>query len=216
MNYVKRAGLFRAGRALMLATALAGLSGCAAVSALSSASQPLAAYTLSPVGFTAAGAGSRHVVVETPSASGAIATDRILVKPSPLQAAYLPGARWIDAAPVMIQTLMVQSLQSSGAFRLVNRGAGGLLPDYTVLTEIRAFQAEPGPVGGPAYTVRVALTLTLVREIDGRAVASRNVEGRAGAASDTPLVIAEAFDAATTAALRDAVGWIAGSLGAGA
>ena len=190
MNHVKRAG-----SALMLAAALAGLSGCAAVSALSSASQPLAAYTLSPVSFTAAGRGSRHVVVETPSASGAIATDRILVKPSPLQAAYLPGARWIDAAPVMIQTLMVQSLQSSGAFRLVNRGAGGLLPDYTV---------------------RVALTLTLVRELDGRAVASRNVEGRAGAASDTPLVIAGAFDAATTAALRDAVGWIAGSLGAGA
>lgn len=207
--------LKRAGQALILTAALGGLPGCAAVSALSSASRPLAAYTLTPVGFTATQRGSRHVVVETPSASGAIATDRILVKPSALQAAYLPGARWIDAAPVMVQTLLVQSLQSSGAFRLVNRGAGGLLPDYTVLTEIRAFQAEPGPAGGPAYQVRVALTLTLVRELDGVAVASRNVEGRAGAASDAPLAIAGAFDVATGAALRDAVGWIAGSLGAG-
>lgn len=205
----------RAARALVLAAALGGLTACSAVSALSSASRPLDAYTLTPLALGSSGRGARHVVVELPTASGAIATDRILVAPTPLQAAYLPGARWVDGAPTMVQTLLVQSLQSSGAFRLVSRSPGGLYPDYTLLTEMRAFQAEPGPAGGPDYVVRVALTLTLVREADGVAVAARNVEAEAGAASAQPLVIAGAFDAAMGAALRDAVGWIAGTLGLG-
>ncbi|WP_290749261.1 ABC-type transport auxiliary lipoprotein family protein [Amaricoccus sp.] len=196
-----------------LVLALAATGGCAAVSALSSASQPLDAYALTPLaGASGAARGSRHIVVETPSASGAIATDRILVKPSPLQAAYLPGARWVDPVPVMVQTLLVQSLQASGAFRLVGRTPLGLFPDNTLLTEIRAFQAEPD---GEAYRVRVALTLTLIRDVDGTVLASRNVERAALSPTAQPLAIAAAFDAAMGAALREAVAWTAGG-GAGA
>lgn len=136
--------------------------------------------------------------------------------PTPLQAAYLPGARWVDGAPALVQTLLVQSLQSSGAFRLVSRAPGGLYPDYTLMTELRAFQAEPAPEGGEAYVVRIALTLTLVREADGVPMASRNVEARAGAGSDAPLVIAAAFDAAMGQVLRKSVGWISASIGGGA
>lgn len=203
----------RIARMAVLLLALAATGGCAAVSAISSASQPLDAYALTPLaGASGATRGSRHVVVEAPSASGAIATDRILVKPTPLQAAYLPGSRWVDPVPAMVQTLLVQSLQASGAFRLVSREPAGLFPDNTLLTEIRAFQAEPD---GDAYRVRVALTLTLVREADGVVVASRNVERTALSPTARPLAIAAAFDAATGAALREAVSWAA-SGGAGA
>lgn len=209
-------GVKRAARALALAVALGALGGCAAVSALSSASKALDAYTLTPISYAAQGRGARHLVVDAPTASGAIATDRILVTPTPLQAAYLPGARWVDGAPALVQTLLVQSLQSSGAFRLVSRAPGGLYPDYTLMTELRAFQAEPAPEGGAAYVVRIALTLTLVREADGVPVASRNVEARAGAGSDAPLVIAAAFDAAMGQVLRESVGWLSASIGGGA
>jgi cholesterol transport system auxiliary component len=201
-------------RAALLALALGALGGCGAVSALSGAAAPLDAYALTPLSGGAGGGGARHVVVETPAASGAIATDRILVTPTRLQAAYLPGARWIDPTPVMVQTLLVQSLQATGAFRLVSRTPLGLLPDTTVLTEIRAFQAEPGPPEGPAYLVRVALTLTLVREADGAILGARNVEASAAAGSATPLAVAAAFDAAMGRALREAVAFVAGGAGA--
>ena len=82
-------------RASALLGGARGPSGCAAVSSLSGASQPLDAYALTPLARPRWSRGSRHVVVETPSASGAIATDRILIKPDRLQAAYLPGARWV-------------------------------------------------------------------------------------------------------------------------
>ncbi len=196
-------------RAFALIAALA-LPGCAAVSSLSGAARPLDAYALTPLGGSGDARGSRHVVVEVPTTSGAIATNRILVKPNPLQAAYLPGAAWTDAAPEMIQTLLVQSMQASGAFRLVGRSSAGLFPDNTVLTEIRAFQAEPGPPEGPAYVVRIVLTMTMLREADGALVASRSFAASAGAPSAAPLALAAAFDAAMGTVLREAVPWIAG------
>ncbi len=196
-------------RAVALAALLGALAGCAALSSLSAASEPFDAFALTPLAGAGGAGGTRHVVVELPTTSGAIATDRILVKPNRLQAAYLPAARWVEPAPVLIQTLLVQSMQASGAFRLVGRTALGLYPDTTLVTEIRAFEAEPGPPGGPPYTVRVALTLALVRETDGAILATRNLEASAPAASVDPLVVAAAFDAATRSVLREAVAWAA-------
>jgi cholesterol transport system auxiliary component len=194
--------------------ALLALPGCAALSSLSGAATPLDAYALTPLPG-AGGGGVRHIVVEVPTASGAIATDRILVTPTRLQAAYLPGARWVEPAPVLVQTLLVQSLQASGAFRLVGRDTLGLFPDNTLLTELVAFQAEAGPPEGPLYVVRVAATLTVVREADATVIATRAFEARAGAASVDPLTIAAAFDAAAGQLLRAAVPWIAQATGAG-
>ncbi len=198
---------------LAMLAGLAMLSGCAAVTSLSGASVPLDAYALRPLAGPGSGGGTRHLVVEAPTASGAIATERILVQPSALQAAYLPGARWVDPAPALVQTLLVQSLQASGGFRLVGRTTSGLLPDQTLLTEITAFQAELGPEGGPTYVVRVALSLSLVRDADGRILGSRSFEGRAAAGSAEPLALAAAFDVAMGAVLRAAVPWVAGAGG---
>lgn len=84
-------------RLTLLLAALA-LSGCGAVSSLSRASEQLDTYTLSPLPGTGGG-GSRHIVVEAATAGGALATDRILIKPSRVQALYLPDARWSDPRP---------------------------------------------------------------------------------------------------------------------
>ena len=200
-------------RAFALAAALGLAPGCAAISSLSGAAAPLDAYALTPLAGPGDARGSRHVVVEVPTTSGAIATNRILVKPSRLQVAYLPGAAWTDAVPELVQTLLVQSMQASGAFRMVGRTSLGLFPDNTIVTEIRAFQAEPDPTGASAYLVRIALTMTVVRESDGALVATRSFEASAGAASAEPLTIAAAFDAAMGSVLREAVAWAAGAGG---
>ena len=103
--------------------ALALMAGCGAIS---KASAPLDAYTLSPLPVsTPARATSRHLVVELPTSSGALATDRILIKPNPLQAQYLPKGQWVEPAPMLLQNLLVASLQNSGAFRLVGRDGAG-------------------------------------------------------------------------------------------
>lgn len=206
-----RSSLIRAA-ALFILLAVPG--GCSSIASLSAASATLDAYALMPLGADAPVAGRGHLVVELPTASGAIVTDRILVKPTPLQAAFLPGARWVDPVPDLVQTLLVQSLQASGGFRLVGRQALGLLPDYTLLTEIRDFQAETLPPGGAAsHRIRVGLVLTLVRESDGTVIATRTVNAVATTGDAGTLTMVRAFDAAMSSVLTDAVAWIGGFAG---
>ncbi|MGP3696467.1 ABC-type transport auxiliary lipoprotein family protein [Rhodobacter sp. NSM] len=189
---------------LSLLAVVLTLSGCGAVTSLSRASEQLDTYTLSPLPG-AGGGGSGHIVVEAATAGGALATDRILIKPSRVQALYLPDARWSDPAPALMQTLLVGSLQNAGGFRLVAREAAGLVPDYTLMTELRDFQAEAPP--GAVPTVRVAMVLTLIRESDRSVASTRRVEAEAPAASDTTGDIVVAFETAVTQALGQAVGW---------
>ncbi|MGP3723558.1 ABC-type transport auxiliary lipoprotein family protein [Cereibacter sphaeroides] len=190
-------------RLTLLLAALA-LSGCGAVSSLSRASEQLDTYTLSPLPGTGGG-GSRHIVVEAATAGGALSTDRILIKPSRVQALYLPDARWSDPAPALVQTLLVGSLQNGGGFRLVAREAAGLVPDYTLMTELREFQAEVPP--GQAPIVRISMVLTLIRESDRSVASTRRIETQAPAASDSTGDVVVAFDTAVTQALGEAVGW---------
>lgn len=185
--------------------ALTLLAGCGA---LTKAAVPLDAYTLTPLAFDAADqSAGGHLVVELPTASGALASDRILVQPTRLQAEYLPKARWIDPAPVLVQNLLVASLQNTGAFGRVGRDGAGLTPDYVLLVELGALQAEVPPAGGSAVQVHVALTVTLVSEQDRRLIATRRFDQMATAAStDTPDLI-PAFDAAMRQVLTGAVDW---------
>ena len=189
----------------VLAAALA-LSGCGAALSLSRASESLDSYTLPPLPGTGTAGGSRHLMVEVATAGGAIATDRILIKPSPVQAQYLPDARWSDPAPVLVQSLLLGSLQDAGGFRLVTREAAGLVPDYSLMTDLRAFQAEVSP--GQAPTVRVDLALTLIRETDRAILSTRRIETRTAAASDKTGDLVAAFEVATTQALGQAVDWV--------
>lgn len=184
------------------------LSGCGALTAVSNASAALDTYTLSPLAASGSPAGgSRHLVVELPTSAGVLATDRILIKPMPLQAQYLPDGRWSDPAPTLVQTLLVASLQNVGGYRLVGRTGAGLMPDYTLMTELQDFQAEPAAADPKMLNVRVAVMMTLIRESDRRIIASRPFASTVTVASDDTLVVVDGFDRALQAVLTDAVNW---------
>lgn len=179
-----------------------------ACGAMTKAAAPLDAYTLTPLPVsTTARANTRHLVVELPTSSGALATDRILIKPNPLQAEYLPKGRWVDPAPVLLQNLLVASLQNTGAFRLVGRDGAGLTPDFVLLVEVNDFQAEAPAAGVTQTLVHVALTITLVREEDRSLIASRRFDQSILAASTDTLELVTAFDTATRQLLTEAVTW---------
>lgn len=183
------------------------LAGCGAITAANDASEPLDAFTLTPVRPAVIQSGGRHLVVPVAEATGALATDRILVKPNRLQAEYLPAARWIDPAPVLIQSLLVASLQTSEGFRLVGREDAGLDPDFILLVDLTDFQAEAPSDAGSAWLVRIGLSATVVRAEDRRIIASRRFEATGPAQSDGTLAIVNGFDAAVSQVLRDTVAW---------
>ena len=180
----------------------------AACGTLSKATEELDAYTLSPLpGSGKERSSSRHLVVDLPTSSGALVTDRILIKPNPLQAEYLPKGRWVDTTPLLLQGLLVSSRQNRGAFRLVGRDSAGLVPDYLLLAEINEFQAEAPAAGESATPVRVGLTMTLVRDGDGTLIATRRFDQTALATSSDTLAVVAAFEDATRKMLSDAVIW---------
>lgn len=194
-----------------LLVGLAALSGCAAISTLNSASQSLDTFDLSasvvPPG--APTRSSRVLLVATPTASSAIATDRMVIKPNPLQIKYLPDGRWVDAAPMHVQALLIRSIGNSGGVAFVGGDTAGPLPDYVLLTDLQAFQAEVGP---PSQ-VLVRMSLTLVRDIDRRVIASRTFETTVNLGSTDAMPVAAAFNAAMAGLLRQATVWTVSAMG---
>ncbi len=193
-----------------LSLALSLLSGCSALSSLSKAGDELDAYTLSPADRSEAPTGgSRHLIVELPSSSGALSTDRILIKPVPYQAQYLPDGRWTEPAPALVQTLLVTSFQNLGGFRLVGRTANGLNPDYTLMTELQDFHSEPFGPRQEGFVIRISMMMTMIRESDRRIVASRRFTAAETVGSDDTSALVGGFDRAMQTVLQAVVVWAA-------
>ncbi len=196
-------------RLLSLLLVAWSLAGCATISALGEASQTLEVYELQTprLGPQSGRRTNIEMVVEKPAASGALDTDRIMIRPQPLQAQYLPGVRWADPAPDMLQTLLVRSLSESGSFQSVGRRPLAAAGDFAVLSELTDFQAILLD-GGDQARVEVRLMVRLVRERDARVVASRTFAATAIAPSTDPDTIVAAFDSATTDLLTALVPWL--------
>jgi len=185
------------------------LGGCATLAALGTAAEVRDVYELQvPAVAPQQGRLRGEIVVEEPVASGALNTDRIMIRPGPLQAQYLPEARWADPAPRMLQTLLLRSLAETGAFRSVGRRPVGSLGDYAVLTELTDFEAiaSDAATGGPA--VRVRVMVRLVRERDASVVARQTFSAAAPAAGTDVTALVSAFDEATQGLLTELVAWL--------
>lgn len=184
------------------------LAGCSAISSIQSASRPVDTYELRalPAGSVAVARGRRHLEVALPTATGALTSDRIVIKPTPLQVQSLPDGRWINDTTEHFQLLLVRSLANSGRFGLVTGADGGPSPDLVLLTDLQAFQAE---VAGDGVSVVIAARMTLLRDTDGRVLTSRSFSNSAPVPDTSAEQIVGGFEAAMTQLLRDVVGWLA-------
>jgi cholesterol transport system auxiliary component len=147
-----------------------------------------------------------QLVVEDPTAAKSIDNDRIAIRPGVYEIKYYPNVRWTDRAPIMIQTLLIESFENSGRIVAVGRRAIGLSGDFVLKPELREFQAEGGK-DGQGVQVRVRLNLKLIRVTSGIIIASESFERVEPAKSDQPNDVVAAFDEALGGVLKNAVGW---------
>lgn len=144
------------------------------------------------------------LVIEEPKSRSVLDTDRIMIRPSALQAEYLPGARWGDTVPVTLQTLLIRDFSRYDAFRHVGRAPVGTMSDYTVISEINDFNAE---ASGGGAVVRLSVNASVIREADARVVA----QGRFTRADTSPTTrtedIVEAFDRASHGLVAEMTAW---------
>lgn len=195
---------------------LAALTGCEAISNIQEAAEPLDAYELrSPaLQSSAPRADLGNVYVELPSATGALDTDRIAVKPDPLLVQYLPGVRWVNRGTEHFRLLLVRTLADTGRFGFVSGNTSGPTPDYVLLSDLIDFQVEvvPGADGQTENRAAVRARMTLLSDVDRQVIATRTFESTVASPSAEPPVIMVAFDRATEAILREAADWAVAAL----
>lgn len=191
------------------------LAGCTAIGALGDATTPLNVYDLrAPVGAPVAIGNplARDVIVELPTTSGVLDTDRIMIRPDAVQAQYLPDARWGDEVPVMLQTLMLRSLENTNGLRYVGRRPLAGSGDFAIVTELVDFQAELAADGVSAIVV-MRMTSRVVRERDASIVSSRSFSASAAAPSTENDDLIAAFDLAADSLMIDFAAWTMSTLG---
>ncbi len=186
---------------------LTTMAGCSALSSIQSASRPLDTYELAPLpaGTVPTSRGRRHLEVALPTATGTLTSDRIVIKPTPLQVEALPDARWVNETTDHVQLLLVRSLANSGRFALVTSAGTGPSPDYVLLTDLQAFQAE---VGAEGVTVVIRTRMTLLSDTDGRVLSSRSFSTSKTVPDTSADLVVSAFDEAMTQQLTEVIGWL--------
>lgn len=187
-----------------------GLSGCTNV--LGSGAV-LDAYDLRPpVDLPQARArGALELVLEAPSVPGALDTDRILIRPNPLQAQYLPGARWAETTPDLLRTLWVQAFEASGALRQAGRRPLASFGDYRLNIEVLAFELDASGAGEAVAVMRIAARL--IDDRGGASPTSRTFSARVQVSEDGTLGRVRALNTAAGSVTSDLVGWVLERMG---
>ena len=190
--------------AAALVGVLLGVGGC---TVLPEVGKPLDLYTLTPK-TTFEGPLPKvdwQLVVEMPLAAAGLDTSRIAIARTPFRLDYYAGAVWTENAPAMVQTLMIESFESTRRIVAVGREAIGLRPDYILKTDLREFQAVYYDSDGPGPTVLVRMNAKLVQMPERRIIAARTVEREVEAESSRLADIIIAFDAALGRVLKEIV-----------
>jgi len=204
--------MIAARRTLILAVGLS-LAGCGGLLPAPPPAPDL--YTLSPAAEPPAGSApspAGQLLVGDVAAPAALDTTRIALTRDPTQVEYFAKSGWTDRAPVLVQNLLLDTLEASGRFKAVARRSLTLRADYVVIGELKHFEADYR-AGSPPQ-IRVALELQLVRSSGGEILGQRIFAASAPAAANAVPAIVEAFDAASHQALADAAPWAAGVLAA--
>ena len=197
-------------RAIVALAASISLAGCTALSAIGDATTSLEVYELRAPNRIPTAQGRTlpyEVTIELPTTSGALETDRIMIRPNSLQAQYLPDVRWSEPVPVMVQTLMLRSIEATEGVRYVARQPLAANGDFAVVTELTDFQAELGD-DEKAATVRMRLIARIVREDDASIVASRTFVSAAQSPSLDTNDLAKSFDTASGILFSDFATWV--------
>ncbi|WP_170415367.1 ABC-type transport auxiliary lipoprotein family protein [Ruegeria atlantica] len=198
-------------RLFLLILALVSLGACTGLGTLRQASKPNDLYLLTPKSTFSSSLPrvQKQIVVQEPTATAAVNTDQIAIQPTPLQVQYLPRARWVDRAPLIVQALLVESYENSGKVAAVGRSTVGLRADYVIVPDLREFQGlvVSDVEGTKTIRVEVRMNIKIIDEFEDKIIASSSFREFVVSASDATPDLVEAFDDALGKTMRDAVEW---------
>ena len=144
------------------------------------------------------------LAVAEPICERTLDTNRIAVLTNGINVDYVALAFWVDRAPAMVQSLIVQSFRNSGRLDLVGTNRDRVRPQFQLISELRAFQLNRG---NGADTVRVSLNAQLLRMPERDTVGREHFEAERtpeGAGIDA---VVGAFDETLGRVMKQLVAW---------
>lgn len=199
---VRRCGALLIRRSTAPATALTlaalVLSACVLVTP-----PPARTFDLSaPLNVAGVSGGAGQLLIVEPAALQALNSANIVVRPAQSEINYFPQAQWADTLPRLLQAKIQQGFESTGRARAVGKPGDGLIIDYQILTNIRAFELDAA-----TNTAMVSLSVKIVNDRNGQVVGSRDFQATAPAASDGVDDAVFALDGAMDTVLAEMIRW---------
>ena len=153
----------------------------------------------------AAGPQSRQALrIVTPQASRILSTSRIAVVPQNNEISAYRGARWSDAAPVLLRDRLVEAFQRDGRLPSASDEDDNLPADLSLHSDLRAFQSVYVE-GAPQVLIR--LDARLVNQLDHQILAHRRFEIRQPSTDPSVESVVEAFGQASDRLSRELLDW---------
>jgi len=193
----------RAGRCAMTVAALL-LAGC---SILGGSKEASTIYAPDPrvVADPAWPSVSWQLEIAHPEGARMIDSQRIAVRPVPGELQVYKGAVWAKSPSDQVEDTVLHALEDSHRIAAVARKGSGIAADYTLLMELRRYEADYAGHAVPSATIEI--NAKLLQSPDQDIVASQTfLQAVPAAAADTASV-AQAFDAALGSIGGEIAGW---------
>lgn len=188
--------------ALLMATAL--LAGCSTITGKREPFITYAPHYSAPAIPAHAPAVVWQLVIELPLTSDALDTRRIAIMPSPGVLQVYKGARWRDAPPALLRSLLVQAFEETGRIVGVGTSGSGLRADYSLTIELREFTVDYRD-GIPHATI--GLNAKLVNFVTNRVLFARTFRSEAPMADSSADAANQAFEQTLNNLLPQMVDW---------
>lgn len=142
--------------------------------------------------------------INTPQASRILSSPRIAVVPRGNEISAYQGARWSDAAPVLLRDRLIEAFQRDGRMPSVSNEDDNLPADLALHSDLRAFQSVYVD-GSPQVVIR--LDARLVNQHDHRPLANRRFEIHQASTDPGVESVVEAFGQASDRLSRELLDW---------
>lgn len=185
------------------------LGGCAALQALNRDPPRIYRITSKSTFDRPPPRSGKVVLVEVPTAAAGLNTTRIALRPELTALDYFGNSLWVEVVPLMVQRVLIDSLDQSRAADATSTAEAPEDADYALHTNILAFQADydDGLNRPPIANVRIVVDLM---RLPTRKRSSRvDFQEKVRAQSTAIPSIVEAIDAAMGKVLSRIVRWTA-------
>ncbi|RMD90986.1 MAG: hypothetical protein D6807_00660 [Alphaproteobacteria bacterium] len=149
-----------------------------------------------------------RVLVEAPNVAGALDSDRIAIRTSPIRIEYLAGARWEDRVPLLAARYFTDVLDARDGIAAASALDADLPVAYRLRLDLRVFETDMSPEGASGEA-RVVLAATLQRATSSEIVADRIFTASQETRGRSADAIVEAMGTAMETLAASLADWVA-------